>query len=189
MLRSIVLATLIIVGTCQTATAKEWARKMFQDTNHDFGVLAKGAKAEFDFQLKNIYKEEVHIASVRTSCSCTTPVVTKQTLKTLRNGGNPRKIQYAVLTRANAMRNVNGRHRQTLSRRGAVDRGRGYIRRDVVFEPGIADFGRVGQRCAEADKTDLRSSTQDGTTGRSSRSRSRSLLTSLGTRHCAKQGA
>ena len=43
----------------------------------------RGAKAEFEFVFKNEYEEDVHIASVRTSCGCTTPRITKQTLKSL----------------------------------------------------------------------------------------------------------
>ncbi len=62
--------------------AQEWARKMFETLEHDFGVVARGAKTEFEFVLTNIYVEDVHIASVRSSCACTTPRIKKDWLKT-----------------------------------------------------------------------------------------------------------
>ena len=54
------------------AVGQEWARKMFDSTEHKFGTVAKGAKAEHRFQIKNLYEEDVHISGVRSSCGCTT---------------------------------------------------------------------------------------------------------------------
>ena len=62
--------------------AQEWAIKMFNVTSHDFGPVARGAKCEFRFQIKNIYEEDAHISSVKSSCGCTTPQLTKNDLKT-----------------------------------------------------------------------------------------------------------
>ena len=45
-------------------TAQDWARKMFDKTTHDFGVVARGAKAEYRFVIENIYEEDAHIKSV-----------------------------------------------------------------------------------------------------------------------------
>ena len=44
---------------------------MFQATDHDFGTVARGEKAQFRYVLTNPYVEDVHIASVRPSCHCT----------------------------------------------------------------------------------------------------------------------
>lgn len=59
--------------------AQEWADKMFKTRNHDFGNIARAAKAEFAFELTNLYLEDVHIAGVRASCGCTTPRIEKDT--------------------------------------------------------------------------------------------------------------
>ena len=64
MASALLLATMISPPLC----AQEWARKMFETTTHDFGSVARGAKAEYEFVLSNIYLEDVHIASVRSSC-------------------------------------------------------------------------------------------------------------------------
>ena len=61
------------------ANAQEWARKMFEVRSHDFGSVARDAKTEYEFVLQNIYEEDVHIASVRASCGCTTPSITNHT--------------------------------------------------------------------------------------------------------------
>ena len=67
------LALLFVLMGAVDASAQEWAKKMFKVTSHDFGTVARGAKAEFAFEFENIYEEEVHIASVRSSCGCTFP--------------------------------------------------------------------------------------------------------------------
>ena len=43
------------------ASGQEWATKMFKSTQHDFGTVARGAKAEYEFVFSNIYLEDVHI--------------------------------------------------------------------------------------------------------------------------------
>jgi hypothetical protein len=59
---------------------------MFPATSHDFGVVARGSKAEYAFIFENLYVENVHIASVLASCSCTTPEIKTPTLKTHEKG-------------------------------------------------------------------------------------------------------
>jgi hypothetical protein len=66
----------------QTAMAQEWAKKMFSVTSHNFGTVAKGSKTEYRFVFRNMYKEDLHVVGVRTSCGCTSPEVTKHDLKT-----------------------------------------------------------------------------------------------------------
>src|SRR5690242_19621718 len=86
MLRRVVIAAALIAAASPAAWSKEWAVKMFQTTSHDFGHVARGAKAEFAFEVQNLYEEDIHIADVRTSCGCTTPTITKSTLKTWEKG-------------------------------------------------------------------------------------------------------
>ena len=59
-----------------------WAPKMFDHLTHDFGAVARGAKAEHTFTLKNIYQQAVRIVAVRSSCGCTKPNVDKSLLLT-----------------------------------------------------------------------------------------------------------
>ena len=77
------LVALLLTAPC---AAQEWADKMFETRSHDFGTVARAAKAEFAFEFSNLYLEDVHIASVRASCGCTTPRIEKDTLKTYEKG-------------------------------------------------------------------------------------------------------
>lgn len=64
------------------AVAQEWATKMFKDTSHNFGSVARGAKVEYRFQFYNPYKEAIHVAAVSSSCGCTTPEIEQADVKT-----------------------------------------------------------------------------------------------------------
>ncbi|MGA2443688.1 MAG: DUF1573 domain-containing protein, partial [Tepidisphaeraceae bacterium] len=79
-------AALVVILFSVPASAQEWAAKMFSTTSNDFGVVARGTKAEYSFALENLYVEDVHIADVRASCSCTTPEIKMPTLKTHEKG-------------------------------------------------------------------------------------------------------
>lgn len=136
-------ACLAIFALAGSASAQEWARKMFAVRRHDFGAVARGAKAEFEFELSNIYKEDVHITGVRSSCGCTTPRVTKETLKTYEKS--------AVVATFNT-RSFLGQKSATLT--VTFDQPfyaevqlqvSGYIRSDIVLEPGGVEFGSVDQ--------------------------------------------
>ena len=86
MLQRTVLTLSAVVLLVSPAAAQKWAEKMFENRSHDFGTIARGAKAEYEFVLKNIYLKDVHIASVRVSCGCTTPRIKKPLLKTYEEG-------------------------------------------------------------------------------------------------------
>jgi hypothetical protein len=125
------------------AKAEDWAKKLFAETSHDFRTVGRGTKAEYHFELKNIYKEELHIASVRTSCGCTTPIVTKDTLKTHESG--------AVIAKFNTDTHIGDKSAVLTV---VFDRPyyaevqltvRGHIRTDVTFTPPEVNYGETGE--------------------------------------------
>lgn len=135
------VSTMVVV--VPTLDAQEWARKMFAESNHDFGVVARGAKAEYRFAFQNLYKEDVHVAGVRSSCGCTFPEVETRTLKSWEKG--------EIIAKFNT-RSFLGSRSATIT--VAIDKPyyaevqlqvNGYIRSDVVFEPGAVNFGEVEQ--------------------------------------------
>lgn len=145
MLRPIALSVIMVALCTPSICAQQWARKMFDkcgtERSYDFGVVAKDSKAVHDFEFQNIFEEDIHVSSVRTSCGCTTPSVTKRTLKTWEksavravfNTGSFTGSRSATLTltidkpyRAEVQLSV-----------------RGYIRRDVMFSPGSVAFGDI----------------------------------------------
>lgn len=143
---ALALVVLILAAASSTLSAKEWAQKMFKVTRHDFGHVAHGSKTDFSFEITNCYQEDVHIADVTTSCGCTTPTITKNTLKTWEKG--------AIIATFNT-RSYTGQRNATI--KVVIDKPfyaevqltvGGYIHNDVDFEPGSVSFGDVDQGTA-----------------------------------------
>ncbi|MFO0905127.1 MAG: DUF1573 domain-containing protein [Pirellulales bacterium] len=135
------LAAVAGLSAPRRAVAQQWARKMFKVFDHDFGTVARGAKSEFLFEFENSWEETVHVASVRTSCGCTSASITKDTLKTWEKGGILATFNTASFT---------GQRSATIT--VTFDKPffaevqlnvQGNIRTDVVFTPGSVDFGVV----------------------------------------------
>ena len=136
---------MVVLGSllASQSSAKEWARKMFSNTSHDFGTVARAANEEVVFELQNIYEEDIHIASVRASCGCAIPSIDKKVLKTWEKGG----IRVKFNTRS-----FLGHRSATIT--AVIEkpfyaevqmRIKGHIRGDVVFNPGSVNFGSVDQ--------------------------------------------
>ncbi len=128
-------------GIAQAASAHEWAKKMFEVTNHDFGTIARGAKAEFAFEFTNLYKEDVRIAGVRSNCGCTTPRFESGTLKSYEKG--------AVVARINSQSFL-GHQGATITvtfdkpMRAQVQlHVKAYVYSNVLLEPAGVSFGTV----------------------------------------------
>src|SRR5215510_511224 len=73
----------LIANSC---FAEAWVTKMFGETKHDFGTVARGADTVYKFPIKNIYKQDVELLSVSSSCGCTSPSIEKKALKTGQTG-------------------------------------------------------------------------------------------------------
>lgn len=141
----------VILMAASTLSAQDWARKLLATTEHDFGSVARGAKAEYLFTITNNLQSDVHIASVRSSCGCTTPSIAndKRTLKTYEMG--------AILAHLNSDTHV-GQRAATLT--VTFDQPyyaevqlqiRALVHTDILMEPASLQFGTVEQgKAAEA---------------------------------------
>jgi hypothetical protein len=143
MIRNSLLAATAVCLLGTPAPAQKWAEKMFETTSHDFGTVARGAKAEYKFVLKNIYVEDVHIAGVRVSCGCTTPRIEKPLLKTYEKGG--------IVASINSDR-FSGRQASTITvtfdkplRARVQLHVKANIQPDVVIDPATMHFGDIHQ--------------------------------------------
>lgn len=141
MLRNIGVALSVAVGLSAPLTAQEWARKMFSTTVHDFGTVARHARAEFEFVVTNPYVEDVHIADAQASCQCVRVSIRNPWVKTYQRGA----IVVAYNTDA-----VAGRKGATIT--VTFDRPfpasvplqvSGHIRDDVVIDPGEVNLGTI----------------------------------------------
>lgn len=142
MRRAIVAAVgLLCVGLSAAARAEDWADKMFSSLRHDFGSVARSAKAEHRFVITNLYKEDVRVAGVRSSCGCTTPTVSKSVLKTYEKG----EI-VAVFNTDRFLGQKNATITVTFDQPFYAEvqlQISGDIRSDLVLEPGGIEFGNV----------------------------------------------
>lgn len=141
--RQTIAALTLLVVAAGSASGQDWARKMFDVKDHDFGVVARGSDTVFKFPVKNIYKEDVVLGSVRSSCGCTAASLEKPIIKTHSEGYVVAKFNTRTFT---------GIHSATLTVQVLKPfsaqvqvRVHGNIRGDVVFEPGSADFAQVDQ--------------------------------------------
>ncbi len=132
-----------LLGWAAVGCAQDWAKAMFDQTTHDFGVVARGAKVEHRFTIENVYEEDVHIASVESSCGCSTPKVSRNLLKTWEKAELAVNIDTrGFLGRKDATIKVLFDQPYTAEVQIHVHT---YIRSDIVVQPGAVSFGSVMQ--------------------------------------------
>ena len=141
MILKVLFALVIPLATISIANGQDWAVKMFSSTEHKFGSVPQGATAQHVFVINNIYKEDAHIASIQSSCGCTTPTIKKRYLKTYESTellatyntksflGDKSATITVIFDKpyyAEVQLNVSG-----------------FIRDDVTFTPGEVNFGEI----------------------------------------------
>lgn len=129
------------LGAAAVQADDSWAAKMFEKTTHDFGVIARGADSSYRLKFKNIYKEAVHIAEVRTTCGCSAGKPSQETLLSLEEA----YVEITMDTRKFTRRkdsNVIVVFDQPSYQEVRIPIT-AYIRTDVVIDPGSAQFGSV----------------------------------------------
>ncbi len=137
----LLVSAFVLVSTSPAATAQNWAEKMFEIKEHDFRTVGRGTKAEFHFDFTNLYEEDVHVSAVRTSCGCTTPSLTKETLTTHETG--------SVIATFNTNTFI-GQKAATIT--VVFDKPKysevqlkvsGFIRTDITFDPPEINYGEL----------------------------------------------
>lgn len=143
MLRTLTFSLIFANLFVASSSAQEWAEKMFNKLEHDFGTVARGADTVYKFEVTNLYKQTMKITGVRSSCGCTSPTVENDTIET---------YEKAYIVAKFNTRTFTGRHGATLTvsfappyRAEVQVRVHGNIRGDVVFSPGAIDFSSVDE--------------------------------------------
>lgn len=146
-MRSLAAATAIVALWVSPTFATQLS-SMFASHSHDFGTVARAAKTEHRFYFENPFSQTLHVQSVRTSCGCTTPIVETHEV--------PPKGRGSILAKFNTGTHT-GQRAATLTVTftkpvyGEVQlHVKGYIRTDVVFNPGEASFGTVDQGASKS---------------------------------------
>ena len=60
----VVMVTSALALLAGRASAEEWVAKMFSESSHDFGTVARGADTSYRFAIKNLYKQDIELVSV-----------------------------------------------------------------------------------------------------------------------------
>lgn len=121
-------------------TSTNWAAKMFANTEHDFRTVGRGTSAEYHFEFENIYREDVHVAAVRTSCGCTTPTLTSDLV-----GPNQRAAVVATLNTKTHIGTKAATITVVFDKPSYAEvrlKVQGHIRTDITFDPPEVDFGQ-----------------------------------------------
>jgi hypothetical protein len=158
-MRSIVFTCVAIALSAGPCFAEAWVTKMFAETKHDFGTVARGSDTSFRFAAKNIYKQDVELLSVSSSCGCTSPSVEKKVLKTgdvgyvtaVFNNRTFTGIHGATLTVQVRWKDADG----SWVRAETQLRVDGNIRGDIVFTPGAVKFDDVDQGSTAEQKVSV----------------------------------
>ena len=148
---------LAAVATSSRAAEPTWAEKMFESRSHDFGVIALTSKVTHRFQVKNLYRETVHISGVKTTCGCSVARPSQTTLasgevasidvtmdmRKTRNNATKKSAVLTVIFDQPAFAEV----KIPVTAR---------VRKDLVLAPGSADFTGVDQGEAASRTLKLR---------------------------------
>jgi hypothetical protein len=153
-LRTYIMSVVAMACLAAGVSAQEWAEKMFNKIDHDFGTVARGADTVHKFEITNLYKQDMVITGVRSSCGCTSPTIEGPDGKLAENG-QPVVVKTHekayVVARFNTRTHV-GQKGATLTVTFATPYSaevqlhvHGNIRSDVVFNPGKIEFGEVNE--------------------------------------------
>jgi Protein of unknown function (DUF1573) len=130
------------------AGPNDWAKAMFDSSDihdgtvsHNFGVVARGAEVTHRFRIRNIYKQNVQIGNVTTTCGCTAPQFDSTPVKT----GEVTYVTISMDTnrfqhQKNSTVTVQFAQPQFAEVKIPVEV---YIRSDVVLTPPSINFGAV----------------------------------------------
>ena len=141
-MRTLVAAAIVIAAWASTASATQLSG-LFKTTNHDFGTVARAAKTEYRFLFDNPYNQTIQVRSVRTSCGCTTPSVETEIVPPGGRGSILAKFNTGTHTGSRSATLTVTFDKPTFSE--IQLHVKGYIRSDVVFQPGEAAFGNMMQ--------------------------------------------
>jgi hypothetical protein len=136
---------LTVIAVASPGWAQDWAQKMFAESEHDFGTVARNAKAEHEFTFQNLYGDNVRVAGVRASCGCTSVWVKgdKRELKSWEKGAIVAHINSDLfLGRKGATITVTFDKPYYAEAQLQV---RTFIRDDLVLNPGSIQIGSVDQ--------------------------------------------
>ncbi|MDO4586135.1 MAG: DUF1573 domain-containing protein [Planctomycetia bacterium] len=125
----------------------KWALDMFSEAGtdmvHDFGSVALHANVEHHFVFKNIYKEDVEIMDVRSSCGCTKVSANKKIVRSMETAEIIARIDTSGKEHTKQKKATITVYFSKPTYAEVQFQVRSYIRADVGFDQGSVEFGTV----------------------------------------------
>ncbi len=131
----------VVVQQQGTLGAPEWAKKLFTISKIDFGVIATGSDSKKFVRVKNVLEDTVVIREAKTTCGCSVATPSKKVLQP----GEEAVIEVTMNTRR-FKRRKDSNVIVTFDKPTFAEIRipiTAYIRTDVVFDPGMVQFGNV----------------------------------------------
>lgn len=139
----LVLGGPFVCGNRAAAQDPQWAHKMFDKLEHDFGMVPSNADLKYRLKITNKYQQTVHIAGVASSCGCTAGKPSKDTLAS-------EETAYLDLTmdtrrfRQLKETTVTVTFDQPIYAQVQIP-VKAFINPDVLINPGAAEFGGIAK--------------------------------------------
>jgi hypothetical protein len=144
MISRLLVGLAVLAGAGQArAQDPQWAAKMFDKLDQDFGIVPSGADLKARIKITNKYQQTVHIAGISSSCGCTAAKPAKDTLASdestfLEVTMDARKFTHLKETFLTVTFD------QPLFTQVRIP-VKAYINPDVLLNPGAAEFGGVAK--------------------------------------------
>ncbi|MGQ0633320.1 MAG: DUF1573 domain-containing protein [Planctomycetaceae bacterium] len=139
--RTVAMALSLLLAGATARAQDAWAYAMFEKTDYNFGVVARGAEARFQLKLVNNGPETVHIVGTGTRCACASARAVQETLAPGQAGAIEISFdtkKYVHLRETSLLVSFDRPARADVQIPVKI-----YIRTDVVVTPGEAAFGVV----------------------------------------------
>ena len=141
-------ALLLVISTSAlSAQDYDWGKKMFDRTEVRFGSVGKNADVVFKFNVKNIFKEDILISSLSTSCGCISWQERDRTPIRITSGQTVELSIRLDTVRHQGDKNVTAFVQLSEPTRGSTASVsipvQGRIRTDVVLQTNLLNFGQV----------------------------------------------
>lgn len=171
------LRTLLVVASLSVCLGQDrtenWAEALFQETSHDFGVVAGGSNASHAFPIVNSTDQPIRIVAFTASCGCTKITTGSRVLQPTVPGEtitlNPATYivlapgQKSVVAIELDTRKFVGQQKSSTvvvafdqpTRADVRLTVSAYIRQDVVLNPGAALFGSLARGQAALRTIDI----------------------------------
>ena len=149
LIRPLSALLLILPVAPLSAQDYDWGKKMFDRRDVKFGSVAKNSDVVFKFNVKNIYKEEILITSLSTSCGCISWQERDRTPIRIASGQTQE-----LSIRLDTVRHQGDKHVTAFVSLSEPTRGsaaqvsipvEGRIRQDVILQSNSLNFGQVDQ--------------------------------------------